>query len=393
MKRPSLLRARFYARGVCAALCALAVTLGARVCEAVPWRRAAAFGHDQVLTPGTPGNGWVLFDLRGVRAVRGGDFHLQWNTDTLHVALEGVRLGARVELSAGLRGQALIAGVLTNYVVDGQTDPGRGFFASYGYAFAAVKWLPGGGHVLEGLLGLRRWAFSRRDGSTRDDLVLPPDTWVFEPRVRYTWWAITSAGREWGAEVFYPRWEGVAASVEAGLDLRADARAWGGVAGQDAPRNRPGTSIFLVRQSLRAGRTVSPRVRLQLEQHAAWGRGEDDLTRVRAGGLNPYVVAIPGVPWAALLSERLVAAQASVHLRPSLGRAHEVGVALAGGAFNDVHRTGRLDVYGGALGVMAFADLRFGRWQGYTRVGYGLPLGAFAGAVRVSVMVGLGASF
>ena len=90
---------------------------------------------------------------------------------------------------------------------------------------------------------------------------------------------------------------------------------------------------------------------------------------------------------------RLVAAQASVHLRPSLGRAHEVGVALAGGAFNDVHRTGRLDVYGGALGAMAFADLRFGRWQGYTRVGYGLPLGAFAGAVRVSVMVGFGASF
>ena len=46
---------------------------------------------------------------------RGGDFHLQWNTDTLHVALEGVRLGARVQLSAGLRGQALIA--LSNTVM------------------------------------------------------------------------------------------------------------------------------------------------------------------------------------------------------------------------------------------------------------------------------------
>lgn len=391
--RPSVRRPWFGARCVCATLCALAATLAARVCAAVPWRSAAAFGHDQVLAPGATGNGWALFDLRGVGAVRRGDLHLQWNTDTLHVALEGVRLGTRVELTAGLRGQALIAGVLTNYVVDGQRDPGRGFFASYGYAFAAVKWLPGGGHVVEGLVGLRRWAFSRRDGSTRDDLVLPPAAWVFEPRVRYAWWAITSGGREWGAEVFYPRWEGVAVSVEAGLDLRSDASAWGGVAGQDAPRNRPGTRILLLRQSLRAGHAVSARVRLQLEQHAAWGRGEDDLTRVRAGGLNPYVVVIPGVPWAALLSERLVAAQASLHLRPSLGRAHEVGLALAGGAFNDVHRTGRLDTYGGAVGAMAFADLRFGRWQGYARVGYGLPLGAFAGAVRVSAMAGLGASF
>jgi len=368
------------------------VGLASGACEAVPWRGAAAFGHDQVLTPGTPGNGWVLVDLRRPHTVRGGDLHLQWNTDTLHAALEGVRLGARVELSAGLRGQALIAGVLTNYVVDGRTDPARGFFASYGYAFAAVKWLPGGGHVVEGLLGLRRWAFTRRE-STRADLVLPPDAWVFEPRVRYTWWAITSGAREWGAEVFYPRWQGFAASVEAGLDLRSDASAWGGTAGQDDPRNRPAAAIVMLRQSIRAGRTVSPRVRLQVEQHAAWGRGEDDLTRVRAGGLNPYVVAIPGVPWAALLSERLVAAQASVHLRPSPGRAHEVGVALAGGAFNDVRRAGSLDAYGGALGVMAFADLRFGRWQGYARAGYGLPLGAFAGATRVSVMLGLGASF
>ena len=43
--------------------------------------------------------------------------------------------------------------------------------------------------------------------------------------------------------------------------------------------------------------------------------GDLALTRNRVGGMNPYVIGIPGLPWAALLSERLVIGQLSAHIR------------------------------------------------------------------------------
>ncbi|MBL8605094.1 MAG: hypothetical protein JNK72_24405 [Myxococcales bacterium] len=372
---------------------ALAVGLAAPGVEAIPWRRAVAAGHDQVLTPGLPGHGWILFDLRGRGAVRGGDFHLQFNTETVTVALEGVRLGARVELTAALRVEALYAGILPDYIVRGDRTTARGFWASYGDAFVAVKWLIGGPHIVEGLAGGRRWRFDRRAGVTLDSLVLPEDSWVFAPRLRYTFWAARNAAREWGAEVAFPRWEGLAAGVELGLDVRDVRAPWGGVEGSPSSRNTPGAVIVMARQWLRAGRRLGPRARLGVEQNASWGRGEDDLTRPRIGGLNPFVVGLPGVPWASLLSERFVAAQAGVYVRPSEASAHEFGLAVGGGAFSDPLRTGQLGRFGGALGVMLHADLRWGRWQGYARVGWGAPVGPFEGALRLSAMLGAGASF
>ena len=177
--------------------------------------------------------------------------------------------------------------------------------------------------------------------------------------------------------------------VELGADVRDTAQPWGALSGVDDGRNHPGRVILMARQWLRAGALVSPRVRLQLEESASWGEGEDDLTRPRSGGMNPYVVAIPGLAWPSLLSERLIAAQASVHVRPSLRWPHELGVAVAGGAFNDVRRVGALDSFGGAGGLAAFADLRFGRWQAYVRAGWAFPV-AWLPGTHLSVLAGLG---
>jgi hypothetical protein len=361
---------------------------------ALDWSAGALAADELWLSPEVGNHGWVLVDARGRGLTRrGGDVHLFLNTETLQAGVENVPIaGERLQFSAAVRAEAALAGVLADYRVQGVRLPERGFWASYGYAFAALKWLPGGSHSVELVAAGRRWLFARVDGGTSPNLQLPPDAWVFEPRIRYTYWAVTSPGEEWQAQVAYPRIRGFATGVELGLDVRSDTQAWGALAGVADLRNRPGDVILMARQWLRAGSQASPRVRLQLEESASWGRGEDDLTRPRVGGMNPYVVPIPGLAWPSLLSERHLAAQASLHLRPSLRLPHEFGVAVACGVFNDVRRVGALDTYGGAGGLAAFTDLRFGRWQAYARAGWAFPVSWLPGT-HVSVLAGVGVRF
>jgi len=358
--------------------------------QGLDWSATALAAHEQWLSPELGGHGWVLVDARGRGLTRGGgDLHLFLNTETMQAGVEDVPLGTpRLRFSAAVRAEGAYAGVLPDYRALGARQPGRGFWASYAWAVASIKWLPGGAHSLELVAAARRWLFARSDATSRD-LLLPPNATVFEPRLRYTYWAITSPADEWQAHVAYPRIRGIAAGVELGVDVRDDAQSWGSLAGVDDRRNRPGRVIVMARQWLRAGAVLGSRVRVQLEQSASWGEGEDDLTRPRVGGMNPYVVAIPGLAWPSLLSERLIAAQASVHVRPSLRAPHELGVAVAGGAFNDVRRVGALDSFGGAGGAAAFADLRFGRWQAYVRAGWAFPV-AWLPGTHLSVLAGLG---
>jgi hypothetical protein len=310
------------------------------------------------------------------------------------VSVEDVPLaGPRLRFGAALRGEALIAGVLTNHFVRGRNEAARGFFASYVLATASVKWLPAEHHAVELVAAGRRWFFGPDDDPVAVQGTLPGVAWVFEPRLRYTFWRLSAGAREWGAEVLFPRVTGLAAGVELGVDLRDDAAPWGQAAGSGRRRNEPGAPILTARQWLRAGVQLGPRVRLQLEESASWGAGEDDLTRVRVGGMNPYVVAIPGLPWPALLCERLVAGQLAVHVRPSLAHAHELGVVVAGGAFNDVRRTGALSDFEGAGGVGLFGDLRFGRWQVYVRAGYAFPVAWLDGGPHVAAFAGVGAGW
>jgi hypothetical protein len=366
----------------------LTFSLSAR---AQSWTGAASAGGDVWLTPETFGHGFVLFDLRGRGVIGRGDFHALFNTDTLHVAVENVPLGRTpFQFSAAVRGEALIAGVLSDYVRDNRRVPERGFYASYVYSYASLKWLPGGPHSVEVLAAGRRWFFGRQ-GATSANLVLPPDAWVFEPRLRYTFWRVTSPGAEWDAHILFPRVTGFAAGVELGLDLRSDTSPWGSVGAVTDTRNRPGDVIFSARQWLRAGAQLTPRVRVQLDENASWGEGEDDLTRVRVGGMNPYVVPVPGLAWPALLCERLLAGQVSVHVRPSLRHGHEFGALVAGGVFNDVRRTGGLDTFDAGGGVAAFGDLRFGRFQAYLRAGWAFPTAWLQEPPHFSALVALGA--
>ncbi len=370
---------------VCALLAAPSTAL------AYDWDASAAAGYEMWFSPEVAGHGYGLFDLRGVGAVAGGDLHVSFNTETLYVGVERLRPGTdRVELAFALRAEGAYAGVLPDWIQNGASDRSRGFYASYAQALASIKWLPADGHSVELVLGGRAWLFARNGQTTSPALTLPPDTWVFEPRLRYTLWRVTSDSDEWRPNVFSPRVTGLAAGVELGADVRSDASAWGAVGGVDDGRNHPGAVILMARQWMRAGARLGSRVRVQLDEYASWGDGEDDLTRVRAGGMNPYVVPIPGYAWPALLCERLVSAQVSLAVRPSLASGHELGLAVAGGAFNDIHRRGELMTFSGAGGVAAFTDLRFGRWNVHVRAGYGFPSEGVE-APRVSALVALGA--
>lgn len=373
---------------------ALALVAVAPEAAAQGWRFGAAVAFDGGLSPDRGGQGIALLDARRPGLVAGGDLHLLYNTDTVQVSVEDVPLGATgLRLGAAVRGQALIAGVLTNHFVRGRNEPARGFFASYVLAAASLKWLAAESHSVELVVAGRRWIFGPDDDPIAVQGSLPGVRWAFEPRLRYTFWRLAAGAREWGAEVLFPRVTGVAAGVELGVDLRDDSAAWGAPAGGGRRRNEPGAVILSARQWLRAGAQVSPRVRLQLAESAGWGVGEDDLTRARVGGMNPYVVRVAGLPWPALLCERYLAGEAAVHLRPSLARPHELGVALGGGVFNDPRRTGALGDFELAGGVSLFADLRFGRWQAYARAGYALPAPWLDGGPFLAAFAGLGAGW
>ena len=44
--------------------------------------------------------------------------------------------------------------------------------------------------------------------------------------------------------------------------------------------------------------------------------------------MNPYVVVVPGLPWAAILSERLFVAQASGNINVKKGTPQELGLLV-----------------------------------------------------------------
>ena len=368
---------------------ALVALLTPSIAAANDWSASAAVGMDMWFSPEVAGHGYGLFDLRRANLAGGGDLHINFNTETLYVGLERVHPGTdRVELGLAARLEGIYAGVLPDWFQGAVSHRERGFNASYAQLMGSVKWLPAESHSLELVVGGRAWLFARPD-TNRDDLLLPSDMWVFEPRLRYTFWRLSADGDEWRPSTFAPRVTGLAAGVELGADLRSERGAWGTFRGVDDGRNRPGSPVLMARQWLRAGVKLGARVRVQIDEQASWGDGEDDLTRVRVGGMNPYVVPIPGLPWPALLCERLVAAQVAVHLRPSMRAAHEFGVAVSGGAFNDVRRVGALMDFDFAGGAAVFTDLRFGRWQVHARGGWAFPTAWLEGP-NLSAIVALG---
>ena len=349
------------------------------------WSGQAAAGGDAGLVPEFEVFGWALFQAVGTDKVGDGDLRFYYNTETVEVGIDRLSLADKLAFFIALRGEAIYAGVLRAFYQQGQRVDDLGFNASYIVLRPKLQWYFAPKHTLEVLTDLRYWWFGSDD--TNPAYELPDDTFVFEPRIGYIYWNVTSPAEEWGADRLFPRIEGVAVGATVGLDIRSDHSAWG-FAGDG--RNDPDGAILTINQWLRAGWPIGDRVRLELQETANWGEGQDDVTRVRVGGMNPYVVVVPGLPWPAVLSSRLLVAQASAHFKVKRNKPQEIGLLVSGGTINDPFREGNLDRFGGIGGLALTTDLRWGIWQVYARLGWAFPTDWLVDEPYFSGLLGLG---
>lgn len=363
----------------------LALILVSSTAYAEGWHGSAAGGADFAFVPETTGFGFVLFEATGEDKVGKGDVRLLYNTDTIHLEIERIPLGQNFELSVALRGEVFFAGLLHQYYEQGLRRSGRGFGASYVVLLPKLQWHFAEHHTLELLTNLRYWFFTGKN--TDADYILPANTFVFEPRLGYIFWKIDSPGGEYRASKLFPRIEGIAVGASVGIDVRSDVRQWGAIGDG---RNDPRKAIWTLNQWLRAGWQTGERFRIELQETFNWGWFQDDITRMRVGGLNPYVVVVPGLPWSANISERLALAQLSGHIRPKKDKPQELGLLVAGGTINDPRRQGLLNDFGGIGGLALFTDLRWGRWQVYARLGWAFPTNWLLDNPHFSGFVGLG---
>jgi len=359
--------------------------------KAGEWHGAFQGGGNFNFAPQLVGRGWIAFDALGVGVVGNGDLRTFWNTDKVHVGVERLRF-ARDKLAffAFAEGELGLAQLLRDYFQRGLEISEFGFNASYVLLSSKLQWYPGRHQTLEVVMAVRHWWFSPKS-DTSEAYLLPPNTWVFEPRIGYVYWNVDSPSSELAAYRIYPRIRGIALGLTGGLDVRSRSRSWGLGDG----RNDPGRPIYSIRQWLRAGWQFAPIGRLQVDQWGSYGWGEDDITRNRVGGTSPYVVPVPGLPWTGLVSERLFSAQAGLHFRANADSPHEFGALVGGGAFNDVTREGALASYGGVGGVALFADLRFGkggRYQINAHLSYAFPVVWLLDPPYVAGLVAFGAS-
>lgn len=348
------------------------------------WHGQAAAGLDYGVNPAFEGFGFFLFQATRDDLVREGSLRLYYNTDTVEVGLDRISLAKNLDLFVAVKGQAFFANLLRYYYVGGLRDSDFGINASYLLFKTKLQWHFAPDHTFEVIADVRHWWFG--DDDTAATFVLPVDTWVFEPRVGYVFWNVDSPGGEWTADKIFPRFEGNAASVTVGVDVRSDLNVWGVQPG----RNDPTKGIVTINQWYRGGWQFVPFFRLEVQETANYGWNQDDISRQRVGGMNPYSITVPGVPWAGVISSRLLIAQASGHFRLKKDKPQELGVLVSGGTVNDPFRTGNLDKFGGIGGVALITDLRWGPVSLYGRLGYAFPVDWLADEVFLSIFGGLG---
>ena len=316
----------------------------------------------------TGGHGVLLAHWRFDPAESPVQLDVDFNTDTLRVQLSGLALTDRLSVFAEGAAEYPYALILPDYYRRGERIAQRGFWAGYGELAGGLAWSDAP-HFLRLRFSGRRWLFDTTS-STADDLRLPPETWVGSTRLNYTFWNVSPDRSQWEPHQPFMRITGFAAGLTVGADLRSDDGAWGGLADGsevDVRVNTPDNPIVTVRQWARAGFRLAGPVRLQLAEAAGWGRGEDDLTRDRLGGMNPYVVPIAGLPWAGLVSGRYAAGRAEIRLAGPVD--HEIGLFADGAFVADIRRTGDLDTYTPTGGVGFLADVRHRAWKADVRVG------------------------
>ena len=375
--------------------------------ETDDFRIYVAAGADGWISPETGGHGYVLASYQRDDVFRELDVDLTYNTDTLQLTGRGLEISKSLKIGAFLKGQALFAGLLMDYYQQGLRVPERGFRASYVQGGVLIETNTDGPVFVELELGGRRWFFGSMD-DTSPELVLPPEMWVFEPRLRFTGWNFEHDEAFVDAHRHRWRLRGWGVGAELGVDFRSGWDAWGALDPQAFQpvdeRNRLGRTPMTARVWLAGGLQLARPLRIQGRLFLSGGEQEDDLTRTRVGGLNPYVLQVPGVPWAAFLPQNFGAAQASVHVL-TVG---QIEVGLEGTAVTmDEEDALRVDVTPfreGAVveyspldeqlyGVGLFADARVGPYQVDVTLGWAPPVRALADESHFSGWLSLGREF
>lgn len=327
------------------------------------------------------GHGAGLIDWR--HGVGIGTAVVTLNTDTVRAGLHRVRLADGLQLEAQIAGQALLAGVSSDYWVRGELLPDRGFASSWLGGHVQLAQRVGRRQVTTVRIAPRRHLFGAGEQTS---IRVPDDFTVVEQAVGYTYWGFDPDVMDWRPHQWFLRLRGFGFGAEAQSHLRSRTGRWGH---PDDPRNDPAATIFIASQWAALGVDLAPGLRLQFREEARVGFGEDDITRQRIGGQNPYVVQLAGAPWPGFLSSHVLAGHVSLHWN-AFGQS-ELGVAADVVALDDPGRTGS-DDFGVLGGGALFADLRFGRWQVDARVGAAVPTRWLEGDLNVGVLLGVGLS-
>ncbi len=350
----------------------------------------AGVGADVWLGGATGGHGYTQLQWRWYGLSDSGRLDLVWLTDTLEVRASQLELSEYFHLDASLKGQYPFGRLLPDYYREGRRQPAREFYAGYLRADVTLEVSDGQRHFLKLSARGRKWWFQRVD-RTGANLTLPDDPWVFEPRLSYTYWHVERDRSQWQPHHPFPRTRGVAFGASIGADWRTETDEWGARTRPFSPldaRNEPDAPIITARQWFELGWPRSTPFYVHWTERAAWGQHEDDLTRRRLGGLNPWVVPIAGLPWGSLVSGRYVTSQFG--LRWAGWNDHELGIFVDGGAVADIRRTGDLDDFGPAAGAGMLADLRFGPWKVDTRLGWAYPFSWLEARPSLSFWVSTG---
>lgn len=325
-----------------------------------------------------------------------GDLEIRFNTDTLQATVRNVRLSDRVFVGGRLKGQALFGGLLQDHYREGLIDRSRAFWASYVNAAPHIE-IQDAPNYIQLELGVRRWFFSPMEGDTSPALTLPPDLWALEARFRYTLWnaehdpSFTDPHRtSW-------RFKGWAAGFELATDVRSDTSSWGALDEREFDptdrRNATNGQPVWMRAWLRGGRDTWAGGRVQGMAYLSLGQNEDDLTRVRVGGMNPYVLPVHGLPWTSHVLGNFASAHGKVMQRilsdSEVGLAVDV-VGLSSEAAARTSTTRALELEQALVGLGAVGDFRFGDWQVDARVGVAPGTPALASPLHVSAWLAVG---
>lgn len=379
---------------------ALAATFAAVPVQALDDAQSYGYGALELYTPAAPsGHGVLLLgtELRGLP--RRARLKAELNTDTLRVGFDRFELDGGWSFGARIHGQYQFAGLLTDHYRAGELVEEAGFSASRIGGQIHVESMPEPNLWIRLEVTTERWFFSELDATARN-LVLPPDTWLFSPRLRLTYWGFQPDASHWDEHRPFWRTVGFGAGISVGLDHRTDARRWGFPASE---RNVPESSSANLSQWVRWGIPFARHWRLELFEEAGLQTGADDLTRARIGGSNPYVTLVPGAPWAAFLSSAWIGA--GLRQRVALTDELEVGAVAAGSYLSDPRRLAS-DEFGLVTGFGIEVDWRpSGRWQVDGSVGFspntktvfgnnvGNDFGIWRTGPQVGLYLGAGRSF